>query len=231
MTRLFLFTAVLFCSGPLFAESEAERLNKSGYAAYVKKDYTTAIKFFQAAVQADDSFVYAHHNYACVLAIARGRAALPEIIASLKAERRLDQSRMEKILSDNDLDPVRKNESFIDFILDGNGGCRIGWTAAPGSSAAGYEIRFLADGTAEYYEVWESGMGGDETSRQPSIKGRYAMWGSRVLLYFPGLNQAAQDSPFTVQPTSDGRDFIYGTLSDGRLEFEDFRFMDQWTCR
>ncbi|MBN1524077.1 MAG: hypothetical protein JW904_06340 [Spirochaetales bacterium] len=116
MRGCILLFAMMISIVSVFAESESMRLNDLGYQAYQKQQYDVASDLFYRAIQANKSNPYAHHNYACMLAINHWRSDIDIIIFHLQYEIDLDPNRMERILADHDLDGIRNTKEYSAFI-------------------------------------------------------------------------------------------------------------------
>ena len=90
---------LIFCflTFALWASHEkAVELNKLGYKAYQDKDYPQALEYFAAAIREDETYLYPHHNYTCVLALTYREGdtrTLRTIISHLKKTIELDRTR------------------------------------------------------------------------------------------------------------------------------------------
>ncbi len=231
--RKMLFICFLLIRFPAFSQNDSQVLNKTGYQEMVRAHYEEAMDFFTRAIEADDNNVYAHHNMACVLALNYWKSDIHEIIRHLKKEVELQPKRIEKILSDHDLDNIRKQKAFINFILDGHTIDKVLSNPAPGSCAGGCDILFHPDGSIEFYEVWE-GYEGDTRLEKPTFTGYYAIMDTDIIVYFPGISK---NSAGTIQEAgsnsclygSPDNDFYWGTYEEGRIMIHDFsEGLHQW---
>jgi hypothetical protein len=212
---------LIFCflTVALWASHErAVELNKLGYKAYQDKDYPRALEYFAAAIREDESYLYPHHNYACVLALIyreRDTRALRMIISHLEKTVELDRSRIQKILEDEDLDNVRREPEFIEFILDGRGISGSFADPCSGDLYPCYCFSFNTRGDATM------AVGIDMVPCTVVRRGRYAIMGSDLILYIEGYSQPVQCESHTITSGHAGErsdDFLWGKVTPGGID-------------
>jgi hypothetical protein len=99
--------------------NSAASLNTFGYRLYERKAYTDAATAFRRAIQLDPTYVFPHYNLACMLALSAGggkRIDPGELIYHLQYAALLDVKYREKPGTDTDLDPVRDQAYFRDYL-------------------------------------------------------------------------------------------------------------------
>jgi len=96
----------------------SRELNTKGYELYKDKDYESALDYFKKAYEADDTYLYAHYNYACTLGVLM-KMDYPQwydyrsdIHDHLKIVLNIDPNYIEKIKTDEDLDLIRKDFEY-----------------------------------------------------------------------------------------------------------------------
>jgi hypothetical protein len=212
---------LIFCflTFALWASHEkAVELNKLGYKAYQDEDYPHALEYFAAAIREDESYLYPHHNYACVLALTYREGdtrTLRTIISHLKKTIELDRTRIQKILEDPDLDTVRREAEFIEFILDGRGVSGSFADPCVGDLYPCYCFSFntLGDMTMA--------AGIDMVPCTVVRQGRYAIMGSDLILYIEGYSQPVQCEYNTSTSGYAGDrsdDFLWGKVTAGGVD-------------
>lgn len=215
------------------SREKAVGLNSAGYDAYEQGNYSQARELFGAAIQEDDTYIYAHHNYACVLALtyrAGDTAALQEIITHLKRTIELDKKRIQKILSDSDLDAVRGEPAFIAFITDGRGITGSFADPCSGDLYPCYCFSFNEQGAVAM------GEGREMVPCSVVRRGRYAVMDSDIILYIPGYSkpQYCEEVPATSEGPGGGvrgersDDFLWGKRTGGGVDLraEGFSLID-----
>jgi tetratricopeptide (TPR) repeat protein len=200
------------------SHEKAVRLNDLGYEAYEAKDYPNALDYFAAAIEEDENYLYPHHNYACVLALTYREGdtrSLRTIIRHLKRTLELDRNRIQKILQDSDLDKVRREPEFIDFILDGRG---ISGSFADPCSGDLYPCYCFSFNTRGDVTM---AVGIDMVPCTVVRQGRYAIMGSDLILYIEGYSQPVQCESHTITPGNAGEhrdDFLWGKVTEGGVD-------------
>jgi tetratricopeptide (TPR) repeat protein len=146
---------------------EAIELNDRGFALYEAERYVEALEMFEASWRADDSYLYAHYNYACTLGILVREE--PELwfgkrdAAFEHLERTLGirPAYREKMLSDPDLSELRKEFRFY-AILGYDTRDRqdavylllnLSWYGAPAAGVSPYTcgVDFYSDGSLQFW--------------------------------------------------------------------------------
>ena len=104
------------------ANAKAKELNADGFTLYQNGDYENALNLFRESMNADDEYFYGHFNYACTLGVLMKQEyeywydSKQEIIETLKKCLAIDPSSKAKIMSDTDLDPVKKELKYLTEI-------------------------------------------------------------------------------------------------------------------
>jgi tetratricopeptide (TPR) repeat protein len=99
--------------------NSAVSLNTFGYGLYEQKKFGEAATVFRRAVQLDPSYAYPHYNLACMLSLlsAEGQKINPgELIYHLQCAALLEPKYRTKPKTDTDLDPVRGETYFKDYL-------------------------------------------------------------------------------------------------------------------
>ncbi len=113
----------LFCLNSLAAlpgtdHAAAVELNERGFTLYSEQQFADALPLFEAAVEADSSYVYGWYNYACTAAILiqrdpeRREELAPKAFNALERSVRLRSSYRDKMLSDPDLTALQDEYRF-----------------------------------------------------------------------------------------------------------------------
>lgn len=202
------------------AKIQAATANRQGYQAYLRKDYETARKKFELAIQLNDEHALAHYNLACVLALLRADGVCAhdaykgEIVRLLQISVELDEARRERLRTDKDLAAVHDTFGFqvlaglspkraadLPKLLE-----RVSWYGpAPGAYGPMSGIDFERDGKLT---VWFLDISGD-APRKRKTSGTWHTEGARVRVELAEpANGATQFSG-----TLDGE----GTLDLGKL--------------
>jgi hypothetical protein len=113
--------------------NSATSVNTFGYHLYEQKAYADAVTAFRRAIQLDPAYAFPHYNLACMLSLlaADGKDVDPgELIYHLQCAALLNPRYRTKPQTDTDLDPVRSQAYFRDYLgmlergrveLSGNG--------------------------------------------------------------------------------------------------------------
>lgn len=205
---------ILLTGNLLFSQTSSNDLNNSGYYSYIAGDYYTAIQYFKKSIEADYSNHLAHYNLACTMSLLyfHDNQPISTIIYHLEQAESIEETMIENILSDSDLDNIRDSHDFISFILNNKVFDSEAFEPAPGSCAPGFELYLNSDGTFQYHSVWE-GMWGDVASAEPVFSGLYAKRENSVILYFPeAMKQSIiqADAGGMVWMELPSKEFVYG---------------------
>jgi tetratricopeptide (TPR) repeat protein len=220
------------------SHKKAVELNDLGYEAYEAKDYTKALEYFAAAIEEDEYYLYPHHNYACVLALTYREGdtrSLRSIISHLKKTIELDRTRIQKILQDSDLDKVRREPEFIDFIVDGRGLSGSFADPCSGDLYPCYCFSFNTRGDVSM------AVGIDMVPCTVVRQGRYAIMGSDLILYIEGYSQPVQCESYTITSGHAGEssdDFLWGKVTADGIDLStegyaliDSKYTTNYQCR
>jgi tetratricopeptide (TPR) repeat protein len=113
--------------------NSAVSLNTFGYHLYERKAYADAATAFRRAIQLDPAYAYPHYNLACMLSLLAGQGEEidpGELIYHLQCAALLNPRYRVKPKTDTDLDPVRNQAYFREYlamlergrvVLDGKG--------------------------------------------------------------------------------------------------------------
>lgn len=99
--------------------NSVKSLNSFGFFLYEKKQYSDALTVFRKAVMVDASYVYAHYNLACVLGLLFQEGMeidQRELITHLQFACLLKDNYLQKMRIDNDLNSIRNEKYYLDFI-------------------------------------------------------------------------------------------------------------------
>ncbi|MBN1698455.1 MAG: tetratricopeptide repeat protein [Spirochaetales bacterium] len=230
-TVLILSVIGLFFVYPAPARADSRKAmepNGAGYEAYCRKDYEKALGFFQKAMEEDPASVYPYHNAACVLALtytSHRSEKISDIIAYLEKTLELDKSRIEKILEDGDLDAVRSEPAFIDFMLSGRGFNDEFYSMSASDYCPNYEFVFTDTG----FVMMTVRISAD--TERWTRTGRYALRGGDIILYVAGYTdvQPVERCVWNEGGITREDDFLWGKMIDGRpdLEAEGFLLSDR----
>jgi tetratricopeptide (TPR) repeat protein len=220
------------------SHKKAVELNDLGYEAYEVKDYPKALEYFAAAIEEDENYLYPHHNYACVLALTYREGdtrSLRSIISHLKKTIELDRTRIQKILQDSDLDKVRREPEFIDFIVDGRGLSGSFADPCSGDLYPCYCFSFNTRGDVSM------AVGIDMVPCTVVRQGRYAIMGSDLILYIEGYSQPVQCESYTITSGHAGEssdDFLWGKVTADGIDLStegyaliDSKYTTNYQCR
>ncbi len=217
MKKIILFLLFGLASTTAFTQrSEAIRFNQLGYEAYTKKNWISALGYFRQSWEADDTFIYGHHNYSCVLALTSWQQNIDEIIYHLSQEIELDIQRVEKILVDPDLNAIRDSQKYKNFIINGIGFPFGLASPVPGSAAIGSRYFFERDGTFDVFSIHEDGRGdiGDSNNIvRHYYTSTFAIIGDRIIIR---MRDMTFDDEIWGMVVGDTYSFVWGTIdSDG----------------
>ncbi|MBN1501838.1 MAG: hypothetical protein JW982_16895 [Spirochaetes bacterium] len=104
---------------PSLDVNSVKEVNAFGYRLYKLGKYSDAADVFRRAVQLDESYKFAHYNLACMLSLAKGEGVKinpRELIYHLQYAAFLDGKYLNKFTTDADLDSIRNDDYFIDFM-------------------------------------------------------------------------------------------------------------------
>lgn len=99
--------------------SKARELNDKGYNEYKKGNYKTALDLFKQSMEFDYKFYLSHYNYACTLGMLMKKdypewyEHKKEMIDHLSKVKELKPDYINKIKTDPDIDPVRKEFGYM----------------------------------------------------------------------------------------------------------------------
>jgi tetratricopeptide (TPR) repeat protein len=231
----------------------AIELNKEGFALYQQGHFEEALEKFQAAFEADDTYVYPHYNYACTLGILL-REDLPnwyhrmdDLFAQLRRTVELHPPHREKMKTDPDLESVRGEFTFwqiaglrtdrtkdVKELLT-----RLTWYA-PGEGIFAYLgwIDFREDGTVtfsyyhpDFFETFDSDdvieMHGTYTASRGYVTVRFA---ETPLRKRSRTDIMGNESEFDSTRTFTGKLHEDGTLQFHELEYPFLSSYDKFSA-
>jgi hypothetical protein len=100
-------------------DTSALELNNAGFLIYKENEYYDAAVLFKAAVTKDNTLEVAHYNLACMLSLLEEKGDLSftdDIFYHLAISLDLNPERINKILTDTDLDSIRDYPEYINLV-------------------------------------------------------------------------------------------------------------------
>lgn len=219
----FVFSIVFsFCASDVRADRKtAIELNRQGYELYKQKKHGEAIRAFQKAVEADQTYGQAHYNLACTHGLLRKIQKEPctyesyksVIVEHLKQTLKYMPEKRTKMLQDSDLNEVHDTygwqiikgcspettKGVTDILI------HVTWYGpAPGCYGPANGLDFQPNGTVLFWRL-EIGEGFPE---RVYLKGTYQVAGNKIKFQFK--NKVFGKNSFTGTLTGQGEIIIKG---------------------
>lgn len=224
------------------ANELAKELNSDGFVMYQNGEYEDALNKFRESMNTDDEYFYGHFNYACTLGVLMKQdyeywyESKDEIIEVLKECLAIDPSSKSKIMSDTDLDPVKKELKYLTQVagydLSTSDGVRnvlkkANWYVQ-GSGVISVIGEVTFDGNNVVFSYMNLEKFNEGTIGDPIIAiGKYSLNGNVITFTMnePTLKRRTLSDIYNNYDVFDDRVEFSGTLSsDGILTIDGFEY-------